>query len=129
MTDPIGDMLTRIRNGLSRKLDVIEFPYSKIKESILSVLKQRNLISDYSVKGEGFKKNLSLSLKYSNGIPAITELKRISKPGRRVYTDYLSIPVVKNNYGFMILSTSKGTKDTFSAKKEKIGGEIMCEIL
>ena len=129
VTDTIADMLTRIRNGLSRRLEVVEFPYSKMKESVLVVLKQRHMIDEFTVANEGVKKSISVKLKYYNGTPAITELKRISKPGRRVYTDYKSIPVVKNNYGFMILSTSKGIKDTFSARKEKLGGEIMCEIL
>lgn len=130
VNDPIADMLTRLRNALTRKKDSIELPYSKMKFGVLEVLKSRGLIDSCEIVGEekDAKKILKVNLKYVKGMPAITHLKRVSKPGRRVYTDYKSIPVVKNNYGFVILSTSRGIKDTFSAKKEKVGGEIMCEI-
>lgn len=128
MTDPIADMLTRIRNGQTRGQETVTFPYSNMKKGILEVLKERNMISNFSESGEGTKRVLSVELKYTNNKPAITSIKRVSKPGRRVYADYRSIPVVKNGYGFVILSTSKGIKDTRTAKHEKVGGEIMCEL-
>ena len=128
-TDPVSDMLTRIRNSLSRRQDTVELPFSKTKIDILKVLKDKGLILEYNVVDiDKTKKNIVVSLKYVYGKPAITELKRVSKPGRRVYAGYQEIPVVKNNYGFMIISTSKGIKDTNTARKEKIGGELMCEI-
>lgn len=129
MTDTIGDMLTRLKNALDRGHDTVSIPYSKTKTAVLDVIKNRNLITEYTVTTEGIKKNIIVTLKYNHGKPAITDVKRISKPGKRVYADYRSIPVVKNNYGFVIISTSKGIMDTFTAKKNKVGGEIMCELI
>jgi small subunit ribosomal protein S8 len=129
--DPIADMLTRLRNALSRGNETVLVPYSRLKSSILEVIKNRGLIENFEVveaNKSGTKKNLVVQLKYIQGKPAITDLKRVSKPGRRVYTDYKNIPTIKNNYGFVILSTSKGILDTFSARKGKLGGEIMCEL-
>ncbi|MEI7603734.1 MAG: 30S ribosomal protein S8 [bacterium] len=131
VTDPIADMLTTIRNGLARRHDKISVTYSKMKIGVLEVLKARGMIGEFEVVDTdklGKKKNISIGLKYYQGKPAITTIKRVSKPGKRIYTDYKSIPVVKNNYGFVILSTSRGIKDTFTAKREKVGGEIMCEV-
>lgn len=127
-TDPIGDLLTRMRNAISRKHDTVDIPHSKLKAGVLDVLKYKHLIEGYTEFEEGTRKYLKVSLKYVNNKSVITELTRISKPGRRVYADYKTIPVVRNNYGFMILSTSKGVMDTFRAKKEHLGGEIMCEV-
>ena len=134
VNDSIADMLTRIRNGLVRRHDTVVFPASKLKQGVLEVLKNKGLIESYEVLDSdksgknASKKDISVTLKYNHGKPAITNLKRVSKPGRRVYTDYLHIPVVRNNYGFMVISTSKGIKDTFTARKEKLGGEVICEV-
>jgi len=131
VTDPIADMLTTIRNSLEKKHEYVSIPYSRMKAEVLEVLKKKKMIEDYLVidAEKITKKALKITLKYISGKPAITLLQRVSKPGKRVYTDYKNIPVVKNNYGFMIISTSKGIKDTFSARKEQVGGEIMCQVL
>jgi small subunit ribosomal protein S8 len=131
MIDPIADMLTRLRNAISRKHEKVEFPFSKIKEDILKVLKDNERIESYevvNVNKSGSKKDIVVQLKYYGNKPAISELKKISKPGKRVYASYRELPVIKNNYGFVIISTSQGVIDSITARKEKIGGEIMCEI-
>ena len=127
--DPIGDMLTRIRNGQMRSLNKIDIPFSVFRSKILDVLKKEGYIINFSIdKGENNKKLLLVDLKYYEGQPVIREIKRISKPGRRVYSRATSIPRVHNGLGLAILSTSKGVMSDSEAIKKNLGGEIICRV-
>ena len=127
--DPIGDMLTRIRNGQMRSLNKISIPFSVFRSEILEVLKKEGYIINFSIdKGENNKKLLLVDLKYYEGQPVIREIKRISKPGRRVYSRANSIPKVMNGLGLAILSTPKGVMTDANAKKNNVGGEIICKV-
>tara|TARA_Y100000590_G_scaffold348741_1_gene399865 strand:- start:71 stop:469 length:399 start_codon:yes stop_codon:yes gene_type:complete len=127
--DPIGDMLTRIRNGQMRSLNKISIPFSVFRSEILEVLKKEGYIINFSIdKGENNKKLLLVDLKYYEGQPVIREIKRISKPGRRVYSRATSIPRVHNGLGLAILSTSKGVMSDSEAIKKNLGGEIICRV-
>tara|TARA_X000000950_G_scaffold217613_1_gene261858 strand:- start:3196 stop:3585 length:390 start_codon:yes stop_codon:yes gene_type:complete len=128
MTDPIADLLTRIRNGQQIKKSKIACPASKTKVSILKVLKEEGFIRDYEIVETEKRKNIEISLKYHYGEPVIKEIIRVSKPGMRVYSSVKNMPVYKNNMGVSILSTSKGIMTNFSAKEANIGGEIICRI-
>lgn len=128
MTDPIADMLTRIRNAVQVSKSEVVIPHSKIKEQIAEVLRKEGYISSYRVDTEGVGKNLVVQLKYMGKRPAITSLKRVSTPGRRSYTTKDTVPVVLNGLGISIISTSKGLFTGQEAKKQGIGGEIICEI-
>ncbi len=128
MTDPISDLLTRIRNGLQVKKSKITCPASKIKIAIVKVLKDEGYIRDYIVIEEEKSKTIDISLKYHYGEPAIKEIIRISKPGMRVYSSVKNMPIYKNNMGVSILSTSKGVMTNFSAQDANLGGEILCRI-
>jgi len=127
--DPIGDMLTRIRNGQMRSLNKINVPFSNFRLKILEVLKKEGYIIDF--KTDVDKKNIKfllVDLKYYEGQPVIKEIKRISKPGRRVYSKATSIPRIRNGLGVAILSTSKGVMSDSEAIKNNLGGEIICRI-
>ena len=127
--DPIGDMITRIRNAQMRTLSKVKIPSSKFRAKILEVLKQEGYIADYKLSPDSRNKNtLLVDLKYSNGLPVIKEIKRVSKPGRRVYSRAISIPRIKNGLGLAILSTSKGVMSDADAIKNNLGGEIICRI-
>ena len=127
--DPIGDMITRIRNAQMRSLNKVIIPSSKFRTRILDVLKQEGFISGYNIMSEKSKKGLlSVDLKYSNGSPVIKEIKRISKPGRRVYAKADSIPKIQNGLGLAIVSTSKGIMTDNEARSQNVGGEIICRI-
>ena len=129
LMDPIGDMFTRIRNGQMRFLNTIDLPASNFRLKILEVLKQEGYITNYVLENkEKNKKNLKVDLKYYEGHPVIKEIKRISKPGRRVYSRATSIPKVLNGLGLAILSTSKGVMSDVEATKNNLGGEIICRI-
>ena len=129
LTDPIGDMFSRIRNGQMRSLNSIEIPSSIFRQNILKILKNEGYIKDYFIeKSENNKISLKISLKYYEGDPVIKEIKRISKPGRRVYSRATSIPKVLNGLGLAILSTSKGVMSDAEATKNNLGGEIICRI-
>jgi len=127
--DPIGDMITRIRNAQMRLLSKVEIPSSKFRAKILDVLKQEGYISNYKVmidkKNRG---NLFVNLKYSNGMPVIKEIKRVSKPGRRIYARADSIPKIQNGLGLAIVSTSKGIMTDNDARNQNVGGEIICRV-
>ncbi|MCX8082572.1 MAG: 30S ribosomal protein S8 [bacterium] len=125
MTDPIADMITRIRNGNLVKKDFISIPYSSFKEEIIKVLKEEGFIKDYVIAEEEKVKNLKVFLLYSGKKKAITEIKRISKPGRRIYVDRDTIPEIKSGYGIAVLSTSKGILSSKKAKETGIGGELL----
>ena len=129
LTDPIGDMFSRIRNGQMRSLNSVDIHSSIFRQSILRILKNEGYIKDYYIeKTENNKSNLKINLKYYEGSPVIKEIKRISKPGRRVYSRANSIPKVMNGLGVAILSTPKGVMTDTEARKNNIGGEIMCRI-
>ncbi len=129
LVDPIGDMLTRIRNGQMRLLNKIDVPFSNFRSKILEVLKKEGYILDYeTISKEKKIKTISVKLKYFDGQPVIKEIKRISKPGRRVYSRATSIPKVLNGLGLAILSTSKGVMSDVEATKNNLGGEIICRI-
>lgn len=128
MTDPIADMLTRIRNAQAINKTEVIMPYSKIKEAIAKILQERNYLGIIEKINNGFDQ-LKITLSYkADGQGAIESIKRISKPGRRVYTDYRQIPRVLNGLGIVILSTPKGVMTGDQARKLEVGGEILCEI-
>ena len=129
LTDPIGDMFTRIRNGQMRSLVSVNIPSSNFRRNILEILKLEGFIKDYYIeKSENNKINLKINLKYYEGSPVIKEIKRISKPGRRVYSRATSIPRVMNGLGLAILSTPKGVMSDTEARKNNLGGEIICRV-
>ena len=129
LMDPIGDMFTRIRNGQMRLLNRVNVPASNFRQQILEVLKSEGYISNFFVdKEDNNKKILKVDLKYYEGTPVIKEIKRVSKPGRRVYSRATSIPRVLNGLGLAILSTSKGVMSDVEATKNNLGGEIICRI-
>jgi small subunit ribosomal protein S8 len=127
--DPIGDMITRIRNAQLRALFKVKIPSSKFREKILNVLKQEGYISDYKILSDPKNKNtLEVDLKYHNGSPVIKEIKRVSKPGRRVYARANSIPKIQNGLGLAIMSTSVGIMSDNDARTKNVGGEIICRV-
>ena len=129
LMDPIGDMFTRIRNGQMRFLNTIDLPASNFRLKILEVLKQEGYITNFVLeKKEKNKKKLKVDLKYYEGHPVIKEIKRISKPGRRVYSKANSIPKIQNGLGLAILSTPKGVMSDNEARKNNLGGEIICRV-
>jgi len=128
-TDPIADMITRIRNAQLRTLSTVSIPSSKFRARILDVLKEEGFISDYKFSSD--KKNkgsLLVNLKYNDGLPVIKEITRISKPGRRIYTKANSIPKIKSGLGIAIMSTSMGIMSDNNARLKNIGGEIICRV-
>ena len=126
--DPVSDMLTSIRNGLKARLYSVETPASRLKAEIARVMKESGYIADALTTSE-FPKKLVITLKYSDkAVPAITEIKRISKPGLRRYAPCDKIPSVLDGMGLVILSTSKGVMSGVRAKKERLGGEIICTV-
>ena len=128
-TDPIADMITRIRNAQLRTLNKVSIPNSKFRAKILDVLKEEGYISDYKfLTDKKNKGSLLVDLKYSNGLPVIREISRVSKPGRRIYTRAESIPKIKNGLGIVIVSTSMGIMSDNDARSKNIGGEIICRV-
>jgi len=129
MTDPIADMLTRIRNASNQKHSSVEIPMSKLKLEMARILRESGFVVNYRVDGEGKDKKISVLLRYSkNDIPVITGLKRISKPGCRVYVGKDDVPRVIGGIGIAILSTSRGLLSDKKARKDKVGGEVLCYI-
>ena len=129
LMDPIGDMLTRIRNGQQRLKPNVEMPSSSLRLNILEVLKAEGFISSYHIeKKENNKISLIVDLKYYEGNPVIKDIRRISKPGRRVYSRATSIPRIQNGLGLAIISTNKGVMSDMEARKNNIGGEIICRV-
>ena len=127
--DPVGDMITRIRNAQMRLLSNVIIPSSNFRGKILDVLKQEGYILDYKkVSDDKNISSFSFNLKYSNGSPVIREIKRISKPGRRIYAKATSMPKIQNGLGLAIISTSKGIMTDNDARIKNIGGEIICRV-
>ena len=127
MSDPISDMLTRIRNGGRALLPAVEMPHSKIKESVAKILKTEGYVADVAVEGEG-KKKIKIRLKYNGKKNVIEGLKRVSKPGLRKYVGSTEIPRVLGGLGVSIVSTSEGLMTGTEAKKKNLGGELLCYI-
>ena len=129
LADPIGDMITRIRNAQLRTLYNVKIPSSKYRAKILEVLKQEGYISNYKLLPDSKNKSsLVVDLKYYNGLPVIKEIKRVSRPGRRVYARADSIPKIQNGLGLAIVSTSMGIMSDSDARMKKVGGEIICRV-
>ena len=128
VTDPIADMLTRIRNANVMRYKEVEVPASKIKNEIARILKEEGFISDYKVKKNNIQDNIVLYLKYSGKERVITGLKRISKPGLRVYAKAEEIPTVLSGLGIAIISTSKGLMTDKNARKASLGGEVLAYV-
>ena len=129
LTDPIADMIARIKNGIMRGLKVIKMPSSVFKLKILDVLKNEGFIIDYKINDEADIKNkILINLKYNEGSPVISDIERVSKPGRRIYSSASSLPKINNGLGIAILSTPKGVMTDIDARKNKIGGEVICKV-
>ena len=128
MTDPISDMLTRIRNGQKARMVSVSMPASKSKEAIASVLKDEGYIIDFSTEGEGATKTLSVELKYFEGVPVIEKIQRTSRPGLRVYRGKEDLPKVLGGLGVAIVSTSAGVMSDRQAREKGIGGEVLCVV-
>ncbi|KKB27059.1 SSU ribosomal protein S8p (S15Ae) [Mycoplasmopsis meleagridis] len=128
ITDPISDMIVRIKNANQRKFKTVNIPFSLKKAKILDILVKEGYITSYNVKGEGKNKEFEVSLKYKNGQKAIIDFKRISKPGLRVYASVEKLPHVLSGYGIAIISTSKGIMTDKEARKENVGGEVIAYI-
>jgi small subunit ribosomal protein S8 len=126
MQDPIADMLTRIRNGQSANKAKVAIPSSRLKVSIAKVLKEEGFINDYSVEEGGGKPTLQVMLRYYQGEPAIRDLKRVSRPGLRVYESRNTLPKVRGGYGVAIVSTSQGVMTDRAARTAGHGGEVLC---
>ncbi len=127
LSDPLGDMLTRIRNGQSAQKNAVNTPASKLRMNVLDVLKREGYIRGFTQYDEGHKE-LSIELKYYNGEPVIKELKRVSKPGRRVYSGVKDLPRIYNGLGIAILSTPRGVMSDAEARDAHVGGEILCTV-
>ena len=129
VNDPLGDMLTRIRNAIGRKKNRVSSPASRLRTRVLDVMKAEGYIRDYSqVDYDNGKSELEIELKYTDGAPVIREIARVSKPGRRVYVSVKSIPQVANGLGVAILSTPKGVMADHEAREQNVGGEGLCQI-
>jgi small subunit ribosomal protein S8 len=127
-TDPIADMLTRVRNAINVRKNQVVLPHSKVKESVARLLKDSNFIDDVKVGEATVGKSLTLTINSASSNARITEITRMSKPGRRYYVNADTIPVVKRGRGLVIVSTSKGMMTGDQARKQHIGGELICKV-
>ncbi len=128
LSDPVGDMLARIKNSQVRNHKKVQLPSSKFKVKIIEVLKSEGYIIDFKVDNDEKKPNLEINLKYNLGNPVISNIERISKPGRRIFSSAESLPKINNGLGIAIVSTPKGVMTDVDARKQKIGGEIICKV-
>ncbi len=129
MSDPLGDMLTRIRNGQRAKLAVVSCPSSGVRVSVCEVLKEEGYIRNYNVVDQdNNKKEIEIELKYDEGQPVIRELKRISKPGRRIYSKIKDLQPFQNGLGINVISTPRGVMPDHKARSENVGGEVLCQV-
>jgi len=127
LNDPIGDMLARIKNAQQRNHKKVELPSSNFKVKISEVLKNEGYIIDYKIIDEN-KPKLEINLKYNSGNPVISSIQRVSKPGRRIFSSAESLPKINNGLGIAIISTPKGVMSDIDARKQKVGGEIICKV-
>ncbi len=128
VTDPIADLLTRIRNAVKAQKRRVDIPFSNQKKGIVEILKAQNFIVDYQIIEDDKQNVLRVFLRYTNGVSALSGLQRISRPGLRIYSQKENLPRVLNGYGISIISTSKGLLTDKQAKREAVGGEIICKI-
>ena len=128
MSDPIADMLTRVRNALAARKQTVSMPASNLKASIAELLKKEGYISDAKVEGDGVKKLLNLTLRYAEGESAIEMIERVSRPGRRVYCNADEMPRVRGGLGVVMVSTSKGLLTDKDARSAGVGGEVICRV-
>ena len=128
LNDPIGDMIARIKNSQLRNHKKVELPSSNFKTKIAEVLKNEGYIIDYNVSTEDNKPKLEIKLKYNSGSPVISSIQRVSKPGRRIFSSADSLPKINNGLGIAIVSTPKGVMTDIDARKQKVGGEIICKV-
>ena len=128
LNDPIGDMISRIKNAQMRNHKMVELPSSNFKVKISEILKSEGFISDYKVNADSNKSILSINLKYHSGSPVINVIERVSKPGRRIFSRAESLPKINNGLGIAIVSTPKGVMTDIDARKQKVGGEIICKV-
>ena len=128
LTDPIGDMLARIRNSQLRNHKKVEMPSSNFKMKIADVLKNEGYINNFNVVNNENKNILTIDLKYNSGSPVITVIERISRPGRRIFSSAESLPKINNGLGIAIVSTPKGVMTDIDARKHKVGGEVICKV-
>ncbi len=128
LNDPIGDMLARIKNSLLRNHKKVELPSSNFKVKIAEVLKNEGYIINYKTSSIENKTNLEIELKYNYGSPVISTIQRVSKPGRRIFSSAESLPKINNGLGIAIVSTPKGVMSDIDARKNKVGGEIICKV-
>ena len=129
VNDPIGDMLTRIRNAYHREKTTVSVPFSKLRMNVLDAMKREGYIKDFEIDSlDVVKKNINIQLKYIKGESVIQEMKRVSKPGRRVFSPIQDLPLHYNGLGTYILSTSKGILSDNEAREQNIGGEVLCNI-
>jgi small subunit ribosomal protein S8 len=128
MNDPIADMIIRIKNALLARHETVVVPHSRVKELISKILVDTNYVESYQVEKKTPQPEIVFKLRYVGKVPAITDVKRVSKPGRRVYTTSAKIPRSLGGYGITIVSTSKGIMTGQDAKKQNVGGEVLCQI-
>ena len=128
LSDPIGDMIARVKNAQARNHKKVELPSSNFKTKIADILKNEGFIKDFKINSEDEKPTLSLELKYHSGNPVISNFERVSKPGRRIFSSAQGLPKINNGLGIAIVSTPKGVMTDIDARKQKVGGEIICKV-
>ena len=128
LSDPIGDMIARIKNAQMRNHKKVALPSSNFKVKIADILKSEGFIKDYKIENETNKSILSIDLKYHSGNPVISTFERISKPGRRIFSSADALPKINNGLGIAIISTPKGVMTDLDARKQRVGGEIICKV-
>ena len=128
LSDPIGDMIARIKNALVRNHKKVQLPSSNFKVKIADILKNEGFIKDFKINADNNKSILSMELKYHSGNPVISAFERVSKPGRRIFSSADSLPKINNGLGIAIVSTPKGVMTDIDARKQRVGGEIICKV-
>ena len=128
LSDPIGDMIARVKNAQARNHKKVDLPSSNFKSKIADILKNEGFIKDFKILIEEKKNIMSLELKYHSGNPVISNFERVSKPGRRIFSSADSLPKINNGLGIAILSTPKGVMTDIDARKQRVGGEIICKV-
>jgi small subunit ribosomal protein S8 len=128
LSDPIGDMIARVKNAQARSHKNVELPSSNFKTKIADILKNEGFIKDFKISSDNNKSTLSLELKYHSGNPVISAFERISKPGRRIFSSADALPKINNGLGIAIVSTPKGVMTDIDARKQRVGGEIICKV-
>ena len=128
LSDPIGDMIARVKNAQARNHKKVELPSSNFKSKIADILKNEGFIKDFKILNDENKSTLSLELKYHSGNPVISNFERVSKPGRRIFSSVEGLPKINNGLGIAIVSTPKGVMTDIDARKQRVGGEIICKV-